>query len=276
MFSEQLPRLLASLKDAPALFFIDPFGVSDIDQKALAPLRERKGKTEILLRLDTHYITRMLGQDKALLSDTESVRQAAQTILARVSSIFGTTQTEWPEELNARWQALAEAVGDLRKARYIAIVEMYEQALKRNFDFVISLPIRESFSAQPEYYLTFCSRHEDALLLMSDFMFKEEEALFLDEASHAEPLFYDSATTDWKNDQDQLASAASVHLLARLSGEFVEASLPLARATMSLGYPIAAKQWRKTLVEMDGKAIEIHKDARQSHERWRIRRKALI
>ncbi|MCY3022738.1 MAG: three-Cys-motif partner protein TcmP [Planctomycetota bacterium] len=136
-FEDHLRGILAEVGDSPTLFFIDPFGVEHIDQDSLAPLRLRTAKTELLLRLDTPYILRMLGQDKALRSDSESVRRAAQTILDKVSSIFGADKSAWSEELQDRWQRQAATAGGTQKAKHAAILGMYEESLKRAFAYVI-------------------------------------------------------------------------------------------------------------------------------------------
>ncbi|MCY3022737.1 MAG: hypothetical protein NTW87_27480 [Planctomycetota bacterium] len=103
-------------------------------------------------------------------------------------------------------------------------------------------------------------------------MYKEEQSLFEDEACDKEPLFFDSATADWKREQDDILRDAGRMLLAQVGLSYEGAAGPLAKATMAIGKPIPMKAWRTALAELEGKTLVIEKGGATHPERWRIRR----
>jgi hypothetical protein len=215
----------------------------------------------------------MLGHEQKLGDERESVRKVAETMLSRVSSIFGTNIASWSEQFQKQWMDRLQSTRDLQKAKYRAIVDVYEHALKSAFDYVISLPVRESFSKNPEYYLTFCSRHPDALVLMADFMCREEEALYKSEGAEQTPLFAESAADGWKKEQEAVHCDAEKRLLQRLTPQFQQSVLLIAQVLMECGRPITTTEWREILNRLEIKDAEISKPDRNHVMRWMLRRK---
>ena len=50
------------------------------------------------------------------------------------------------------------------------IMKLYSNQLRKYLPFVGYCPVREKFGKRTKYYIVFCSRHKDALLLMNDIM----------------------------------------------------------------------------------------------------------
>ena len=69
------------------------------------------------------------------------------------------------------------------------IIKMYQEKLKKYMKYVMSCPVRESESAHVKYFITFCSRHPDAMVLMNDTMGNAYNNYMHEKSKESLPLF---------------------------------------------------------------------------------------
>lgn len=167
-FEEKIEDILGIIKDSPAFFFIDPFGLSPLRFEILKPIFERKAKsTEVLMNFSLKGLQRMAGNLDAITT-TESARRTAETKIKVLSQVLNTDS--WIEI----WCS-----GLKQEERDEEILYRYKKNLHAYFTYVYSYPIRKDVKSRPKYFLVFTSRNFDAVELMNDFIYDEERDLRL-------------------------------------------------------------------------------------------------
>jgi three-Cys-motif partner protein len=171
-FQDRLADVLHMVGCEPALFFIDPFGMEGADVRLVEHiLRQRRGQraiTELLIHFSDRALTRIAG-NLAVTTGRERIRRAAQTKLAHLDAILGTT---WWRGAFANPQLPSEERCD-------AVAELYMQQLRsRGIRFVHELRMRDKYDAAPRYRLIFTTRSAHGSYLMSDIAAGHEAELF--------------------------------------------------------------------------------------------------
>jgi spore photoproduct lyase len=184
-FSKYINEILQKIQNFPTFFFIDPFGLSAIKFSYIEPLIKRQGITEIFINFSLRGLQRLGGNLNAK-TRTEQGKKAAVTKIKTLTEVInsdGWIQI-WRNELDS-------------KKRDERILSLYEENFKKEFDFVFSYPIRETFDKRPKYYLIYATRHYDGIELMNDFIYEEDEALY--QRSYRETFFPEFRKTDKQN-----------------------------------------------------------------------------
>lgn len=167
-FETRVDQVLAQVGDDPVLFFLDPFGVSGIEMELLAKLRDRKGKTELLIHFSNQTFLRMAGHLNEKGERKPTAQKVAEAKLARLDALIGTPM--W----RRLWQQQSV---DLDKV-LDSTVELYMAELKRQSDYVHQINVRDHFPDRAPYRLIFCTDSPHGVVLMSDITRKYEADLF--------------------------------------------------------------------------------------------------
>lgn len=166
-FHKAVPKILSIIQQTPALFFIDPFGPTDIYFSYLLPiLRRDQPITELILNFDTDGLQRIADTTRSKSNDSAFLK-AVQTNIKNVSNILG--GDEW---FNRYKQPDLTPV-----QRQNLLLSIYLRGLRKFGYFVVAYPIREAINKPTKYHLIYCTRHKDGILLMNDFINEEENIL---------------------------------------------------------------------------------------------------
>lgn len=168
-FEGALEEILARIRNDPALFFLDPFGVNGIEMHLLDRIRERAGKTELLIHFSDRSVLRMAGN----LDDNEQRKEvgqkAADSKVAKLDQVIGSL---W-------WQRIWQNKTLATDQRIDDIAKLYASELRtRGFDHVHEIRMRDHYPDRPKYRLVFCTRSPHGVELMSYFACEYERELF--------------------------------------------------------------------------------------------------
>jgi spore photoproduct lyase len=153
---EELRRLISN---QTLFIYLDPFGLKGCDFNLLTPYLER-GKaysTEIVINLSMPTLHR-LATPRVVKEGKETTR----TIRLNEVLTKALGGEYWKEIM---WNASL-----LPEEKEQRVVKEYEKLLQKFLPFCGSCPVREREEKRVKYYIIFCSRHPDALLLMNDIM----------------------------------------------------------------------------------------------------------
>jgi three-Cys-motif partner protein len=166
-FGKLVSEIIGDIGEAPAFFFIDPYGPSPLHFSYLRPILERKQAiTELIINFDADGLRR-LADDLHANTTSEVGRKACKSIVTLVDNILGSDQ----------WQRYFKAGRMKSYERELFLVDNYTQTLSRFGYKVVAYPIRESIRHHPKYWLIYCTRHNDGMFLMNGFIRREEDAL---------------------------------------------------------------------------------------------------
>jgi three-Cys-motif partner protein len=167
-FEEALDEILETIQNDPALFFLDPFGVNGIEMRVLDRIRERAGKTELLIHFSDRSVLRMAGHLDDNDQRKEVGQKAADAKVTRLNEMMG---THW-------WQGAWSNKALSTAERMEAIANLYEDQLRgRGFDHVHQIRMRDNYLDRPKYRLFFCTRSVHGVELISTFACKYEREL---------------------------------------------------------------------------------------------------
>lgn len=165
-FTQHLPRILGSMKNAPAVCFLDPFGVVGISADDIKPLLLRPD-TEILLNLSTPTLHRLAG------FATSDAKEAHGKFNQLSRTLGEDPRDKSPEWLTMRDRLTSDEWEAWAVERYLTLMQAVSPYLK----YGMAYPIRQKHGGGVKYYLVFASRAMDAFPLMSDFICTEEDDL---------------------------------------------------------------------------------------------------
>jgi three-Cys-motif partner protein len=157
-FEEHLPTVLGMLGAAPALFYLDPFGVRGIEMEVIARILARKGRTELLIHFSDRSFRRMAGH--VIERERSQVgRRAAVSKIEELDRVMGTR----------KWRAIWQDESLSTDERMDRIVELYrDQLRKRGIGLVHDIRMRDELDDSPRYRLVFATRSDHGTELMSD------------------------------------------------------------------------------------------------------------
>lgn len=171
-FENSVIPILSIISNNPALFFIDPYGPTYVRFSHLLPILTRGQRaTEIIINFDVDGLRRIADtiHSKAF---TERAQKASLTNIKNVTDIIGSN--EWEEPFRT---------GDVStQERENILLRLYMEKLAKYGYTVAAYPIRKSIKDSPKYFLVYCTRHSDGIVLMSNFI-REEEDKLLEEAT---------------------------------------------------------------------------------------------
>lgn len=185
------------LRDHTVFLYLDPFGLRGCELSLIEPFlrRDRAHSTEIVINLSIPTMHRLAAR-KAVAGgrgDTPLIRSFHE----RLSRVLGGDY--WKDIL---WD---DSKGPEAKAE--GVMSIYRQKISGlDHPFTGSCPVREKEGSGIKYYITFCSRHRDAMLLMNDAMCGAYHQR-MHEAATEGTLF---EKTNWKDTRDIRALEAIV------------------------------------------------------------------
>lgn len=180
-FGALIPEIMFKVGEVPAFFFIDPYGPSPLHFAYLRPILERRQPiTELIINFDADGLRR-LADDLRAKTSTKVGQKACETIVANVTNILG--RDRW------RQYFATDRLSAYERERFL--VEDYTDSLSHFGYRVVAYPIREVIDQRPKYWLIYCTRHPDGVMLMNGFIRREEDELIREsyERDGQQPLF---------------------------------------------------------------------------------------
>jgi three-Cys-motif partner protein len=158
-FAAHLDDILDTIRDDPALIFLDPFGVNGIEMDVLARILARAGKTELLVHFSDKTFLRMAGH----LDDNDKRlpfgRKVGEAKLRRLDAVIGTPL----------WRRLWHNGAGVDTDKAIdATVELYLSQLRTRINYAHQIRMRDHYHARTAYRLVFCTNSPHGVELMSD------------------------------------------------------------------------------------------------------------
>ena len=157
--SELLADLYPTLGNATVFLYLDPFGLKGCEFASLRPYLQRSStfSTEILINIPPQTIHRLASTRASLNAHHPDLLDAFNRRLNRVLG-------------GNYWESILSDVTLGAEEKTRLVVAGYRKRLEKYFSFTGSCPVREKHGAAVKYYMTFCSRHPDSLLLFNDAM----------------------------------------------------------------------------------------------------------
>ena len=178
-FGELVPEILQEIGHRPALFFLDPYGPTTIYFSYLEPIVKRSvSATELIINFNVRGLRRLADCLHAQEGETTDSR-AISKIIAHVTRIMGSE--------NWKQYFITDKIPTLEREEILR--KEYMKNLNKYGYNVVSYPIRETIEKHPKYYLIYCSRHEEGVMLMNRFIREEEDRIFKDATQNRHPLF---------------------------------------------------------------------------------------
>lgn len=163
-FEDNIDSILSRIKNSPAIFFIDDFGIKGTDWEAVEKLIARKYSTDIWIRFDHKTVRRLSG---FYYSEAKEANGKLNTL----QNLFGISDKDY---LQSRLD------GETSEKRIENAVMLYIEQLERTFDkvgkkgFAASYPII-SMDGQSKYHLVFACSNKTAATLASNIVNGTEE-----------------------------------------------------------------------------------------------------
>jgi three-Cys-motif partner protein len=175
-FDERRGEVLSMIGDAPALFFIDPFGTEGAELSALRELKGSGTIREVLVRYDDTRVKRLARWSANHLDSLDpAARKTAEAFKKRTSEL--TTQ----EAINNWFDGNPNAREDL--------IDGYIGEAKRQgiFSYGIAYPLRNPDTCGHRYFLVHLCNFPDGYIWIANFMNAAE--LDYEEQRSARDLF---------------------------------------------------------------------------------------
>jgi three-Cys-motif partner protein len=182
-FEDSVSSILTKIGNSPALFFIDPFGPTGVRFSQLIPILQRNPAiTELIINFDTDGLYRIAC---AAISQNNNPK-TAQTNSEIVTSVIGSNN--WLSRFNA--SKLSTEQGE-----EILLREYVSNICKYGFS-VADYAIKEALNTKPKYHFIYCTRHNDGVYLMNDFIRAEEDLIYGEFIESDLPLFQEEASLE--------------------------------------------------------------------------------
>lgn len=168
-FSARIADIIQIIGDDPALFFIDPFGMTGTDIRLIDEILARKARTvtELLIHFSYRGFQRMAG-NLTFRPRSPARQQAAETKVRQLDAMLGSPV----------WQGIwtNSALSSAEKCERVA--ELFATALRaRGIDHVHPIKMRDDYHGPTRYELLFATRSSHGVYLMSDQVCRYERAL---------------------------------------------------------------------------------------------------
>ncbi len=162
-FSTNIPKILQTIGNCPAFFFIDPFGVKGTDWMDMLKLINRPAPTDLWMRFDHKTVRRLSGF-------FDSGSKAADSKIQNLLNLYGVNR---PDNLYSHLDGTTpeERIDNAVNYYVERITEEYKKRGKTGFS--AAFPI-VSLEGQNKYYLVFSAAHTKAAFLANDVVYSVE------------------------------------------------------------------------------------------------------
>jgi three-Cys-motif partner protein len=166
-FSEALSRALQVGKGSTLFFYLDPYGIKDLDFETVRQIYERdtSQSTEVLINFNFNTFMRMSGNWSYSDSAGEAASKVKQSKVETVNSVMG----------GDYWIDIVTDPALDKIQREDAVVSAYMDRVREFFQFTYSIPVKEmdDGAAIPvddlaKYHLIFGTRSSRAVVYMND------------------------------------------------------------------------------------------------------------
>jgi len=172
-FGDLVPTILSEISDNPALFFVDPYGPTYVHFSHLLPiLRREQRTTELIINFDADGLRRIADTMHSKVS-TDRAFKASLTNIENVTEIIGSDE----------WKDYFSEGSNTAQEREKKLLRIYMRNIAKHDYNVAAYAIRKSIKDAPKYYLVYCTRRRDGIVLMSNFIREEEDTLIAESSS---------------------------------------------------------------------------------------------
>jgi three-Cys-motif partner protein len=190
-FEDSILTILSKVGNSPTLFFIDPFGPTGVRFSNLIPILQRNPSiTELIINFDTDGLYRIAC---SAISERNNPK-TAQTNAENVTSVIGSDN--WLNRFTA--SKLTTEQGE-----EILLREYISNLCKYGFS-VADYAIKEALNTKPKYHFIYCTRHNDGVYLMNDFIRAEDDLIYGEFVESDMPLFQNEASLEIANRREIL------------------------------------------------------------------------
>ncbi len=180
-FEDSIPTILTKIGTSPTLFFVDPFGPTGVRFSHLIPILRRSPYiTELIINFDTDGLYRIAC---AAVSQNNNPK-TAQTNADIVTAVIGSDK--WQNQFTSS-NLTTEQGEEILLREYVSNLGKY------GFN-VAEYAIREALNKKPKYHFIYCTRHDDGVFLMNDFIREEDDLIYGEFVETELPLFQDEAS----------------------------------------------------------------------------------
>jgi three-Cys-motif partner protein len=188
--SRELLKILQGQITNQTLFvYLDPFGLSvpfEILQSLLE--RGRAVSTELVINLSMPGIYRLAGRWAVYEG-----RSDAPVIRRNHSLLTQVLGGEW-------WRDILLDTVSQPEAQAWELIEAYTNQLRKFLPYAGYCPVRERWDGPIKYFITFCSRHIDALTLHNDTMCRAYNS-YMEKSKLAGLTLFEQLEPDWRNNR---------------------------------------------------------------------------
>ena len=186
-----LARVNEILEDHTVFLYLDPFGLKGCEFSSIVPFltRDKAFSTEIIVNLSIPIMHRLAARHAVAAGQTDGSRIRA--FHKQLTSVLGGEY--WKEIL---WDDSMDA--EEKAVNLMAVYRDKMKSLTEPRGFSESCPVREKEGSRLKSYVTFYSRHKDAMLLMNDIMCSAYQQR-MHEAWSDGSLF---ANSNWQENRD--------------------------------------------------------------------------
>lgn len=148
------------LRDQTLFIYLDPFGLRGCEFNAIKALLQRGSNvsTEILVNLSMPTFHRLAARHAVSRGRGETAY--VKKFHSVLDQVFG----------GDYWRKYAFDDRLLPEEKERKLIAEYHQKLRELLPYASSCPVQESAHSRIKYFVTFCSRHADAMVLMNDIM----------------------------------------------------------------------------------------------------------
>lgn len=167
-FSEALSRALEVGKGSTLFFYLDPYGIKDLDFETVKQIYERdtSQSTEVLINFSFKTFMRMSGSWSYSDSASEVAQKVKAAKVETVNSVMG----------GDYWIGIITNPGLDKIQREDTVVSAYVDRIKQFFQYTYSIPVKElddlgdsvPVDDLAKYHLIFGTRSPRAVLYMND------------------------------------------------------------------------------------------------------------
>jgi three-Cys-motif partner protein len=176
-FSEALARAFSVGKNATLFFYLDPYGIRDLDLDLVREIyeRDRSQSTEVLINISIRTLMRMSGN----WSDEDAPATIAQKVKqSKVETVHRVMGTEVWQQVVTDWRLS-------KTEREDKLVELYVARLRQFFRYAYAIPVKDTpaSGALPtddvaKYHLIFGTRSPRAVRYMNDVAYNALQTYF--------------------------------------------------------------------------------------------------
>lgn len=193
-FEKCIYKIMQENQNQNFFLYIDPFGIKQLNYKTLEKIMQLPFNTiEILLNFNSFGFFRVACRALDVkIKSNEILRDIEEDVLEIESSkseetltiIMGTDQ----------WKDIIVEYRDDKIDGYLAekkITNLFENQLRKQFKFVLDMPIRLKEGNRPKYRMIHMTNHSDGCMLMVANIMKRHSELILNVQNHGQASLFD-------------------------------------------------------------------------------------